>query len=126
MGKLYINKKYAIYFLITLVIEILIALFVHDNFVRPYIGDILVVVLIYLFIKTFLKKEVKLLPLYIFIFSVIVEIMQYFNIVDLLGLSDNRFFSTIIGTTFDIKDIICYFIGCVLLFMFQNKTNISS
>lgn len=120
MKKIYINKKYVIYFLLTLLIEIFIALFVHDKFVRPYIGDVLVVVLIYLFIKIFLKEPIKLLPLYIFIFSVVVEILQYFNIVDVLGLSDNRFLSTLIGTTFDMKDIICYLIGCVILFVCQS------
>lgn len=120
MKKLYINKKYIIYFLITLVIEICIALFVHDKIVRPYIGDVLVVVLIYLFIKIFLKESNKLLPVYIFIFSGLVEILQYFNIVELLGLSNNRFLSTLIGTTFDVKDILCYLIGCIILYICQN------
>jgi len=51
--------------------------------------------------------------LYVFIFSVIVEILQYFKIVEILGLQDNRLMSTIIGTSFDIRDILCYFVGCV-------------
>lgn len=123
MKKIFINKKYAIYFLITLLIEIFIALFVHDKFVRPYIGDVLVVVLIYLFVKIFLKEPKKLLPIYILIFSVGVEILQYFNIVEVLGLSNNKFFSTIIGTTFDVKDIFCYSIGCIILFVCQNINN---
>lgn len=119
MKKIYVNKKYVIYFFITLLIEIFIAIFVRDKFVRPYVGDILVVVLIYLFIKIFLKKPIKLLPIYIFIFSVVVETLQYFNIVEVLGLSDNRFLSTLIGTTFDVKDIICYLVGCFILYVWQ-------
>lgn len=44
--------------------------------------------MIYCFIKTFVRNEIKLLPLYIFVFAVLVEIGQYFNLAELLGLSD--------------------------------------
>ena len=106
------------YFIITiilLIIEVLIALFVHDSFVRPYVGDVLVVAVIYTLIRIFIPNKVKLLPLYIFLFGVFVELMQYANIVKLLGLQDNRFFSVLVGTTFDINDIICYGVGCLLI-----------
>ena len=98
--------------LVIFVIEFCIALFVHDGFVRPFIGDVLVVILIYTFIRIFIPERVRLLPLYIFIFSVIVEILQYFKIVEVLGLQDNKVMSTVIGTSFDIRDILCYFVGC--------------
>ncbi len=106
------------YFIITivlLIIEVLIALFVHDSFVRPYVGDVLVVAVIYTFIRIFIPDKLKLLPLYIFLFGTFVELMQYINVVKLLGLQDNRFFSVLIGTTFDIKDIVCYGVGCLLI-----------
>lgn len=106
------------YFIITivlLIIEILIALFVHDSFVRPYVGDVLVVAVIYTFIRIFIPEKIKLLPLYIFLFGTFVELMQYIDVVELLGLQDNRFFNVLIGTTFDIKDIVCYGVGCLLI-----------
>ena len=106
------------YFIVTivlLIIEVMIALFVHDNIIRPYVGDVLVVVVIYTFIRIFIPNKVKLLPLYIFLFGTCVELMQYINIVKLLGLQDNKFFSVLVGTTFDIKDIICYGVGCLLI-----------
>ncbi|MBE5933906.1 MAG: DUF2809 domain-containing protein [Lachnospiraceae bacterium] len=106
---------YAIITIIILIIEIMIALFVHDSFIRPYVGDVLVVAVIYTFIRIIIPNKVKLLPLYIFLFSVFVELMQYANIVKLLGLQDNKFFSVLVGTTFDIKDIICYGVGCLLI-----------
>ena len=92
----------------------LIALFVRDNFIRPYVGDMLVVVLIYTFLKIFFTEKPRTLPIYIFLFAVAVELMQGVNIVELLGLQDNHFISILIGTTFDIKDIICYAVGCLL------------
>ena len=112
-------KKRLVYLGLTFVllaVEVLIALFVHDNFIRPYIGDVLVTVLICAFLRIFIPKGVKLLPLYVFIFAAGVEVLQYFRIVELLGLSDNRFFSILIGSVFDVKDVVCYGIGCVIFF----------
>lgn len=97
------------------IVELLIALFVHDNFIRPYVGDVLVVVLLYTFVRVFLPEGVRLLPLYIFLFAAGVEVLQYFRIVEVLGLSDNRILSVVIGSVFDVKDIVCYGVGCVLL-----------
>ena len=112
-------KKRLIYLIVTiliLIIEVMIALFVHDKFVRPYIGDVLVTILICSFLRIFIPKGVKLLPLYVFIFVAGVEVLQYFRIVELLGLSDNRFFSILIGTVFDVKDVVCYGVGCFIFF----------
>lgn len=107
--------KYALVFAILLFIEVMIALYVRDSFVRPYVGDILVVILIYCFIRMFLPDKIRLLPLYIFIFATGVEILQYFNIVEILGLENNTFLSLLIGSVFDIKDIGCYGVGCLIL-----------
>lgn len=96
------------------IIELLIALFVRDKFIRPYVGDMLVVVLIYTGLKIIFPEKPRLLPLYVFLFAAGVEALQGIRIVELLGLQDNRFFSVLIGTTFDVKDIVCYGVGCVL------------
>ena len=116
-----INKKYLTYFIIIFILESFIAIFVKDNFIRPYLGDVLVIILIYCFINIFLKIEIKLLPLYIFIFAVIIELLQYINILKLLNLDNILILKIIIGSTFDIKDIICYFVGMIILFYGKNK-----
>ena len=98
-----------------LITEVLIALYVHDSFIRPYIGDVLVVIVIYTFIRIFIPERCRLLPLWVFLFAVAVEMLQFVHIVELLGLKDNRFFSLLVGSVFDIKDIIGYAAGCLLL-----------
>ena len=111
------NKRTA-YLLATVLIfllELFIALFVRDNFIRPYVGDMLVVVLVYTCVRVLFPEKPRLLPLYVFLFAAGVEALQGIRIVELLGLQNNRFFSVLIGTTFDWKDIICYGVGCVLL-----------
>ena len=49
---------YGLAFAVILVIEILIALFVHDSFIRPYGGDILVTVLICCFMRMIIMRSV--------------------------------------------------------------------
>ncbi|EGT3615998.1 DUF2809 domain-containing protein [Clostridium perfringens] len=114
-----LNKKYLLTFFILLMLEVFIALFVRDNFVRPYIGDVLVVIVIYTFIRGIVGRKIKFLPFYIFLFGVLVEVLQYFKIVELLHLQDSRFFTILIGTSFDIKDILCYLVGCLILVFWE-------
>lgn len=110
---------YATTTVILLWIEIFIALYVHDSFVRPYIGDVLVVVVIYTFIRTFIPEKCSMLPLYIFLFATGVEILQLIHFVGLLGLEENGFFRILIGSVFDLKDVLCYAIGCFILGLYE-------
>lgn len=111
--------KYCIAFVLLLLIEVIIALYVHDSFVRPYVGDMLVVILVYSFTRIFIPEKCRLLPLYVFIFAAGVEVLQYFKLVHVLGLEDNRFLRIVLGSVFDIKDIACYGVGCILLEVFE-------
>ena len=111
--------KYAAACIILLLVEVLIALFVHDNFVRPYLGDVLVVIVLYTAIRVIIPVKYALLPLYLFIFAAGVEVLQYFKLVQVLGLQNNSFFRIILGSTFDWKDIVCYGVGCVILGVYE-------
>lgn len=108
---------YAALFVIIFLIELYIALYVHDDFVRPYIGDVFVTALICCFCRIFFPRGIKLLPLYVLIFSFLVETAQYFNVVTLLGLQDNALACTIIGTSFSHIDLVCYAVGCGLFWV---------
>jgi len=110
---------YLIGFLILMFIEIIIALYVHDSFVRPYIGDVIVVAVVYCFIRIFIPEGIKCMPFYLFIFAATVELLQYLNLLELLGLESNRMARIVIGSTFDIADVVCYLIGCVLLIIWE-------
>lgn len=107
---------YALLFLSVLLSEILIALFVNDDFVRPYVGDMLVTVLICCFVRIFFPTGAKLLPVYVFLFAAAVEVCQYFDFVKLFGLEGNRFISVLLGRTFSLADILCYAAGCLAFF----------
>lgn len=110
---------YAGLFFVVFILEVLIALFVNDSFIRPFGGDILVTVLLCLFVRAFFPVKTKLLPVYVFFFAVAVEICQYFDIVKLLGFENNAFISTIVGRSYSFIDIICYGAGCVIFFVIE-------
>ena len=105
---------YAAAFVLLLIVEVLIALFVRDRFIRPYGGDILVTVLICCFVRIFFPKKIKLLPLLVFLFAAAVEVGQYFDYVTLLGLGEIEFFRILRGTSFSVADIFCYGAGGLL------------
>ena len=89
-------------------------MFFHDKFVRPYLGDVIVVMAVYAFVRIFIPEKYTWLPLAVFIFAALVEILQGIHIVDIFGIQ-NGLLRTIIGTSFDWKDMICYAVGCVIL-----------
>lgn len=99
-----------------MIMEICIALFVHDAFVRPYVGDMLVTLLFCCMARVVFIEKMRLLPLFVFLFAACVEVGQYFDMVALLGLGDNRFLSIVLGRTFSLMDIVCYAAGCVAAF----------
>lgn len=109
------NKKYFSLTILIFTTEVLIALFVHDAIIRPYIGDVLVVILIYCFIKSFLKLPVLPVALFVLLFSFGVEFLQYLNIVEKLGLQNSKIARTVIGTSFAWIDLVCYIAGIIIV-----------
>lgn len=106
-------------FAVLFLIEVWIALFVHDQIVRPYLGDVLVVIVVYCFVRIFLPDGLRKLPLYVFLFAIFVEALQYLHLVELLGLENNTLARVILGSVFDWKDIGSYAVGCLLLAVFE-------
>lgn len=103
---------YIIIFVIIFIIETLIALFVHDDFVRPYIGDVIVIWLVYCFAQIILAKRFSsyAVAFGVMIFAFLVEFLQKMRIVDVLGI-DSPILRTIIGTSYANADLICYAAG---------------
>ena len=110
---------YAAFFILIFLIEVYIALYVHDDFIRPYIGDVLVTMLICCFCRIFFPKGLRPLPVYVLLFAMAVETAQYFQLVTILGLQDNALACTVIGTSFSHIDLVCYAAGCLLFWAME-------
>ena len=124
---------YAAAFCLLFLTEVGIALFVHDTFIRPYVGDALVTVLLCCLFRAVIPEGVPALPVYVFAFAALVEIAQYFDVVKLLGLENSTIISTVVGRTFSWADVICYAVGCAAFWLaekavctFLRKKNSSS
>lgn len=114
-----LRKIYAVLFAVLLLVEICIALFVRDRFIRPYGGDILVTLLLCCLVRIFIPQKLRLMPLGVFLFAALVEVGQYFDFAALLGLADIPFFSVLLGRSFSAADLLCYAAGCALFFLVE-------
>lgn len=120
------NKKYFGLSILIFITEVLIALFVHDTIIRPYIGDVLVVILMYCFIKSFLKLPVLTLAIFVLLFSFSIEFLQYLHIVEKLGLQKSKIAKTVIGTSFAWADILCYIVGFIVILIIEKHLSIKN
>jgi hypothetical protein len=116
------NKNYFSIALIIFVVEVLIAFFVRDRFVRPYLGDTLVVILIYCFVKSFLRLPVMVVAIAVLVFSFTIEFLQYVHIVEKLGLEKSIIASTVIGTSFAWNDVLAYIAGIAIILVVERIT----
>lgn len=107
------NKRYFLIATILFITEIIIALFVKDNFIRPYVGDYLVVILIYITIKSFVKTRSFALSVGVLVFAYMVEFSQYFNLIDLLHLSKDKLAQNVMGNSFAWNDMVAYTLGII-------------
>lgn len=119
------------YFLLTILLfctEVLIAtVFKNNFFVRAYLGDVIVVILLYTFVRSFLKINSIMLISGIFLFSCLIEFAQYFTIAEKLGFKPGSLMYIVIGNSFSWIDILCYAVGCLLLFIpvYLNRNTMS-
>jgi hypothetical protein len=113
------NKNYFGFAILIFSIEVLIALFVNDDFVRPYLGDVLVVILLYCFLKSFLKLPVLIVALFVLAFSFAIEFLQYLNIVEKLSLEKSKIARTVIGTSFSWIDLLAYIAGIAIVIVVE-------
>lgn len=117
--KFQFSLKYFLISIFIFLIEVLIATKLKDVFfVRAYLGDVIVVMLLYTLIKSFFSVNNEKLILGILIFSCLLEFAQYFNIAEKLGFRKGSLMYIIIGNSFSWIDILCYAVGCLLLYLF--------
>ena len=119
------RKQYFLLTILLFTIEVLIALFLHDRIIRPYVGDFLVVILIYCFVRTFFRISIFKAALGTLLFAYLVEFLQYLNIIGKLGLQNSRIANLILGNLFHWVDLIAYTLGIAAVIIFEKLKSLS-
>ncbi|MCJ8209153.1 DUF2809 domain-containing protein [Mucilaginibacter sp. RS28] len=113
------NKSYFIAALLLFFTEVLIAAYFHDAVIRPFGGDLLVVILIYCSLKSVFKVPVLPAALGVLILAFFMEFMQYMNMLCWLGLEHNSFARLVMGSYFAWGDLVAYFLGFVAILVIE-------
>ena len=109
------HKTYFLLAMLLFVIELLIALYLHDRFIRPYVGDFLVVIFLYCFFRSFLKTNYVIVALAVLLFAYIIEVTQYFHLIKRLGWQHFRLAHWILGSGFEVIDLVAYTLGIIVV-----------
>ncbi len=109
------SPRYFILTILFFVIEVMIAKYA-SGWIRSYLGDVLVVILVYTGVRSFIKVNRNFAIIATFIFACSVEISQYFKLAEILGFAKGSIAYIILGNTFSMEDLACYALGCLLIF----------
>ncbi len=93
-------------------VEVGIALFVHDSFFRPYVGDVLVVLLIHHAVLAVVDLPPLATAIATLVFAYLVEGAQYAGIGQ--RFDGHPILQTVIGTTFQWGDLVAYALGALV------------
>lgn len=105
--------------LILFAIEVVIALFVRDAFIRPYIGDVLAVALVYSALRAATPLSLHSALCLTLAIAVTIEIAQAARVLDALGLGGNEAARIIFGGSFDWLDLIAYAVGGIVIVLVE-------
>lgn len=115
------NKKYIYITLLLFVIELVIAIYVRDRFIRPFFGDVLAVMLIFSFFRIFYKGDGLKLGFGVLIVAFVIETSQYIELIKILGIEQNKIATIILGATFDWLDIVAYVFGALFSYFLDKR-----
>ncbi|MDP3494959.1 MAG: DUF2809 domain-containing protein [Hyphomonadaceae bacterium] len=93
----------------------MIALFVRDAFIRPYIGDVLAVALVYTALRA--VTPLTMLPAITIALAIalVIEMAQALNLLGAIGLQNNQLARIVLGGAFDWMDLVAYISGAILV-----------
>jgi hypothetical protein len=104
-------------FAILFALVAMIAAFFRDPWIRPLLGDVLIVMVIAYGVHTFVAAPLRKIAIGTLFFAYGVECLQFFNLIDILGWRDSQLAHLTIGSTFDWRDLVAYTMGCAIVFL---------
>lgn len=115
------SRTHAAVALALFAVEVCIAAFVHDRFVRPHVGDLLVVMLIHFAVRTGVNMRPARVATGAFLFACAVEASQGLHLIARLGLQHNTFARLLLGDTFQALDLLAYALGALIAWQLDER-----
>ena len=100
---------------------LIVKLFSGNHLIRGFIGDVVVIVLIYFFFKGFYNFNPAKLTALTLILAFAIEFLQYLKLVKTLGLEENMLAVLILGSVFDPMDLLAYTMGAIITYILDTK-----
>jgi len=119
-----LNPRATLWVIGLFIVEVLIALYVHDWLIRPYGGDVLAALLVYVAFRVITQRTSSTrLAIAAFATGACLEIFQACQLPERLGLTHNAILRVAVGTTFQWGDLIAYAIGASMAWFIDEKTS---
>ncbi len=116
--KRYISIKHLLATCILFTVEIAIAYFHFNPFIRGFLGDVLVILLLYSFLKIFIRNNIFKTAIFVLAFAYFVELLQFFKLAEKFNIQ-SEILLTLIGSVFDFYDLVAYSIGFLLILLIE-------
>ena len=102
-----------------LAVEIGIARFAHDRFVRPYVGDFLATILLYCLLKSVWPAPAGRVAAVVLLVSYLIEVAQLAHLLSWLGWQHSPVARLVLGSQFEWGDLLAYTLGAALVLMLE-------
>jgi hypothetical protein len=89
--------------------------------IRGFVGDIIIILLLYFLAKAFYDFSPLKLTICILLIAYTTEFLQYLKLTTYLGLENNKAAQIILGAVFDPYDLVAYTFGAVLVYILDKQ-----
>ena len=113
------RRNYLLYAVILFILEVFIALYVRDRFIRPYGGDILVIIFLYCLYRGFLDLAKWKIIILVLLFAFSIEALQLLDISKYFNLQDHLWLNIVLGQHFEWLDILMYCCGALTVLFLE-------
>ena len=115
---LHFNLKYFIASIVLFLVELSIAILHFNAFIRGFLGDVLVILLMYSFLKIFIKNHILKIAVLVLAFAYFVEVLQFFKLAETFNIK-SKILLVIVGSVFDLWDLVAYTLGFLIILLIE-------
>ena len=100
---------------VLVIVEYCIAYYLSTGFIRTVLNDVFIAMLVYSVVRAFSSWSPIRLGVSVWIFTLLVEVSQLFQLTEHLGLPRTQETLMVFGNTFDWRDVLAYTVGIFIV-----------